>query len=141
MGRQPPFVVARSRMGDILKAELLVLFPVSIACDVAGQVLFKRGADRLAVAGNDGAASFARGLVLEPWLMAGVATFAVETFIWLRILSETPLSIAFPIASLNFIGVTLAGRVLFGEYVSTAQWLGCLLVTTGVAVLSVASPT
>ena len=124
-----------------MKPELLILFPISIACDVAGQVFFKLGADRLPDFHGTTPIKFLMGLICDRWLMAGIATFTFETFIWLRILSDIPLSIAFPIASLNFIGVTLASRLLFHEEVSPIQWLGCLLVTVGVSILATASAT
>ena len=122
-----------------MNIELLVLFPISIACDVVGQVFFKLGADRLPGYQSGAAGQFVSRLMSNRWLLAGIATFAFETIIWLKILAEVPLSVAFPIASLNFIGVTLASRVLFGEVVGTVQWLGCLLVTMGVAILAGAS--
>jgi undecaprenyl phosphate-alpha-L-ara4N flippase subunit ArnE len=122
-----------------LKTELLILFPVSIACDVAGQVFFKLGAGRMPEIGHRTLPAFLSCLARDRWLMAGLLTFAVETLIWLRILAEVPLSIAFPIASLNFIGVTLASRLLFDEPVSGLQWAGCILVTAGVAILAAAS--
>ena len=120
-----------------MTSELLVLFPISVACDVAGQVFFKLGADRLSADPEKRTGDFLAGLLREPWLIGGIAIFAVETFVWLRILAQAPLSIAFPIASLNFIGVTLASRFLFKENIGTVQWLGCLLVTVGVAILAV----
>lgn len=119
--------------------ELLVLFPVSVACDVAGQVFFKLGADRLTADRAHGVTGFLHALISQPWLIGGIAIFTFETFVWLRILAQAPLSIAFPIASLNFIGVTLASRFLFREDVGMSQWLGCLLVTIGVGVLAVSS--
>lgn len=121
--------------------ELLFLFPISIACDVTGQVFFKLGADRLPDYHTSTLRQFLIGLFQDPWLLAGIATFMFETFVWLKILAEAPLSIAFPIASLNFIGVTLVSRFLFGEAVGPLQWLGCALVTTGVAILATMSAT
>lgn len=123
-----------------MNTELLLLFPVSITCDVAGQVFFKLGADRLPDPVTATHARYLRSLVTDRWLMAGIATFTFETFIWLRILSDVPLSVAFPIASLNFIGVTLASRLFFDEAIGPVQWVGCVLVTTGVAILATASP-
>lgn len=118
--------------------ELLVLFPISIACDVAGQVFFKLGADRLPGHQPGAPSRFLSGLLSNRWLMAGIATFAFETLVWLKILAQAPLSVAFPIASLNFIGVTLASRLVFGETVDAVQWLGCLMVTMGAALLATA---
>ena len=121
-----------------MNQELLVLFPISIACDVAGQVFFKLGADRLPSTSTGGPGQFLSRLLSSRWLLAGIATFAFETILWLKILAEAPLSVAFPIASLNFIGVTLASRLLFGETVDTIQWFGCVMVTAGVAILATA---
>ena len=122
-----------------MNTELLFLFPISITCDVAGQVCFKLGADQLPDTAASGPRAFLASLITGRWLLAGIATFTFETFIWLRILAEVPLSIAFPIASLNFIGVTLASRLLFKEQIGPIQWLGCLLVTAGVAILATAT--
>ena len=44
-------------------------------------------------------------------------------------LSVAPLSIAYPIASLNFLGVTLASATILREKVGRPQWLGAWLVT------------
>ena len=68
----------------------------------------------------------------KAWIGLGVAIYAIETFVWLKILSLAPLSLAFPIAAMNFLGVTLAGRYLFKEPVGVWQWLGVALVTLGV---------
>lgn len=124
-----------------MNKELLFLFPISIACDVAGQVFFKLGADRLPDYRASTPRRFLTGLFRDTWLLAGITTFVFETFVWLKILAEAPLSIAFPIASLNFIGVTLVSRFLFGENVGPLQWLGCGMVTMGVAILASMSAT
>ena len=123
-----------------LNKELLFLFPISIGCDVVGQAFFKLGADRLPDYRGSTPARFLMGLFQQPWLLAGIGTLIFESFVWLKILTDAPLSIAFPIASLNFIGVTLVSRYFFNEAVGSLQWLGCLLVTTGVAILAIASP-
>lgn len=117
---------------------LVLLFVLSIGCDVAGQTFFKAGATALPVknALPDTAAGWRDDVVNvlgNRWLLAGLATYAVETIVWLRILAEVPISVAFPIASLNFLGVALAGRWLLGEIVTWRQWAGAGLVTVGVA--------
>lgn len=115
-----------------MSPELLILFPISIACDVLGQILFKLGADG---AGSRGAAAMrwlATRIPAAMFIAVGLAIYAFETFVWLRILSLAPLSLAFPIAATNFLGVTLASRFLFFERVGPWQWLGVLFVTIGV---------
>jgi len=105
--------------------ELLILFTVSIACDVFGQTFFKLGALGLA-------SSTWRGLAPGLWVGAGLIVYVVEIFVWLRVLATAPLTLAAPIASLNYIGVALAGRWLFHERMTMRQWAGSALVTLGV---------
>lgn len=115
---------------------LVLLFAASLACDVAGQLAFKRGADRLPTMESAGPAAFAARLASEPWLLAGLAVYAVEFVVWTRILAVVPLAIAFPLASLNIIGVTLASRLWLGEAVAPRQYAGAVLVTAGVALVA-----
>ena len=124
------------------------LFVLSIGCDVAGQIFFKVGAmsvpvkDGVRPGKSDAAVGFANwqseaAVVLRnKWLLAGIATYALEALVWLRILAEVPISVAFPIASLNFLGVALASRWCLGEVVTRRQWAGAGLVTMGVALVA-----
>lgn len=111
---------------------LAAWFMASVLCDVTGQLCFKKGAR--ALEGAAGASFFA--LFLQPWVLAGIAVYAVEIIVWLRILSLVPLSIAFPIASLNYLAITLASRVLLGERVTAHRWAGAALVTAGVVLVA-----
>ena len=121
---------------------LVLLFILSIGCDVAGQIFFKLGATQMPSDGGNregggpGWLATAQQVLANRWLQAGIATYAVETIVWLRILAEVPISIAFPIASLNFLGVALASRWLLGEVVTSRQWAGAGVVTIGVALVA-----
>jgi drug/metabolite transporter (DMT)-like permease len=115
---------------------VVLLFAASISADVAGQVFFKIGAERLPEFTAVNRAAFFKGLLADWWLLAGIATYALELIIWLRILAEVPISVAFPIASANFLGVTLAGHFLLKEKIGRAQWSGALLITMGVALVA-----
>ena len=65
--------------------------------------------------------------------LAGLIT--VLTLTWL--LKYIPLHIAFPVTTgLAVIGVQIvAGRLLFGESISSGRWLGTLLVVAGIVLL------
>jgi len=115
---------------------LVVWFLLSILCDVAGQLCLKRGA--VTMTGAAGGAAVA-ALLRSRWALAGIAIYALELAIWLRILAEVPLSIAFPIASTNFLGVALASAVVLGERVGPRQWAGAALITCGVIVVAQAA--
>ena len=116
-----------------MSAALALWFAISVTCDVAGQLCFKVGIDRI----EDASGLALVGAVLrQPWVMAGVGVYIVEIFVWLRILAEAPLSIAFPVASLNFLGVALASALVLKEKVAPRQWLGAGLITFGVAIVA-----
>jgi undecaprenyl phosphate-alpha-L-ara4N flippase subunit ArnE len=112
--------------------ELVLLFALSVTCDVSGQILFKIGADRPSTA-------FWRELLGNYWLLAGIAVYALEIFVWLRILALVPLSLAFSIGSLNVLGITLASRIILKETVGGIRWMGAVLVTIGIVIVGTTS--
>jgi undecaprenyl phosphate-alpha-L-ara4N flippase subunit ArnE len=111
-----------------MNLELVLLFALSVACDVSGQILFKIGADRPSTA-------FWRELFGNLWLLGGITVYALEIFVWLRILALVPLSLAFSIASLNVLGITLASRMILKEAVGGIRWMGAVLVTIGIVIV------
>lgn len=78
--------------------ELLILFAVSVGCDMFGQTFVKLGA----IGGGE-----ARTLPPVLWIGMGLVVYVVEIFVWPRVLAIAPLTVAAPIASLNYIGVVL----------------------------------
>ena len=119
-----------------MTAGLIALFAVSVFCDVSGQIAFKRGADRLPDFAPGAPLRFAFALVSEPLLVLGLAIYAVELLVWTRILAQVPLNIAFPIASLNILGIAVASRIWLDEPMGPRQYAGAVLVTAGVALVA-----
>jgi undecaprenyl phosphate-alpha-L-ara4N flippase subunit ArnE len=103
--------------------ELLTLIAVSIACDVFGQTFFKLGALGIGKSGT---------VPPSLWVAIGLVVYVVEIFVWLGVLAIAPLTVAAPIASLNYIGVMLVSRWLFSERITRRQWAGAGLVMLGV---------
>ncbi len=103
-----------------------------------GQICFKIGAGDLP---HDRLASpvFLRHILANAWLLAGLVICGFEMFVWLRILSLVPLSLAYSIASLNVLGITLASWLILKERVGPRRWAGAVLVTAGI-VLAALSP-
>ena len=119
-----------------MTAEIITLIAISIACDVFGQIAFKLGAGRLPAAETVGLAAFCRRMLGEPWLIGGIAFYIIEFMVWIRVLALVPLAIAFPIASLNILGIALASHFFLGEAITRKQWLGAVLITAGVAIVA-----
>lgn len=115
---------------------LAILVLLSVLCDVGGQLCFKRGVNSLP-RHDEGFRLWRlwRDFIRVPWLWLGVGIFAVELLVWLSLLSRVPLSLAYPLASLNFCGVLLASRFLLHEQVGRRRWLGAVMVTLGVMIV------
>jgi multidrug transporter EmrE-like cation transporter len=111
------------------------LLALAILLEVAGQLCFKLGLDRIP--------DEARGLglwsriALSPWIGGGIAAYALEFPVWLAVLSLAPLSAAFPAASLGYVGVAVACRFILGEPIGRRRIAAMALVVLGVALVSI----
>ena len=70
------------------------------------------------------------------WIGVSVLLLGVAMLLWLLVLQRVPVSQAYPMLSLNFIFVALAGRILWRERLTLRQIAGTLLVVTGVALMA-----
>jgi len=70
-----------------------------------------------------------RRLLANSNLWGGLGCYAVALLMYLGILSRVPLNVATSIASLNFVAVLLASRVVLGEPIPPLRVLGfgCIL--------------
>ncbi|GLK85803.1 EamA family transporter [Ancylobacter defluvii] len=119
-----------------MTVELVALFAASVACDVIGQIAFKLGADKIPAPEGGRWGAFLRSLVATPWLLAGIGIYVAEFVIWIRILALVPLSIAFPLASLNILGVLAASHLFLGERLGRNHWAGALLIMAGIVLVA-----
>jgi drug/metabolite transporter (DMT)-like permease len=119
-----------------MSALALILVLISVVLDVSGQLLFKIGLNRLEAQGIDAGRHFWLALARSPWLIGGVAAYAVEIPLWAAVLGLLPLSVAFPMASLSYCGVAAAAYFVLGEKVPVRRWLATVLIAAGVAVVA-----
>ncbi len=97
---------------------------VSIVFGIAGQLLMKRTMSNTA----DGLFtwSFLQQLVLA------LSIYSLGVVNWIFALRFVKLSIAYPLTSLNYIGILLGSYYFFNEQVTTIRVLGVFLVFVGV---------
>jgi undecaprenyl phosphate-alpha-L-ara4N flippase subunit ArnE len=111
----------------------LGLLAFCVAAETVQQISFKLGADRAGQANRQGGGpGFARGVALEPLIWAGAALWVVESIAWVLVLQRAPLSLAYPVMTLTYACVPLAGLLLLHETLSARQKLGAALIFTGV---------
>jgi undecaprenyl phosphate-alpha-L-ara4N flippase subunit ArnE len=114
---------------------LVCLFAVSLTCDVSGQICFKTGMNRLGLPEDAPFWRMVAAVLRTPFIWAGLGVFAIEFVAWVKILSLAPLSLAYPIASLNYCGVMAASRFLLKEPVSRRRWTACSLIALGAGIV------
>lgn len=72
---------------------------------------------------------------LLSWLALSVLLLGCAMLLWLLVLQRIPVSVAYPMLSLNFIFITLAARFIWHERVSLRHWLGVVLIIVGISIL------
>ncbi|MEZ2604228.1 4-amino-4-deoxy-L-arabinose-phosphoundecaprenol flippase subunit ArnE [Kluyvera intermedia] len=73
-----------------------------------------------------------RGRHLLTWLVLALALLGLGMLLWLLVLQQIPVSVAYPMLSLNFVWVTLAASTLWHEPVSRRHWVGVGLIMVGI---------
>jgi undecaprenyl phosphate-alpha-L-ara4N flippase subunit ArnE len=72
----------------------------------------------------------------SPWLMLGLASLGAGLLLWLLVLQQLEVGIAYPMLSLNFVWITLAAHRLFREHIDGRHWVGVALIMAGIVLLS-----
>jgi multidrug transporter EmrE-like cation transporter len=75
-------------------------------------------------------------VMVNPFVLAGLACYALSVAIWLMVLSRVDVSFAYPMLSVGYIVTALASKALFGEAVITARWIGILVICLGVYLIT-----
>ncbi len=87
------------------------LLMVQVIALSAGQILFKLAAGAIDVKSK----GILHGLILNPWLLAALTIYGGATLLWLYILRNTPLRVAYPFSALAFLVVPILGSMLLSE--------------------------
>ena len=105
-------------------AAVLLLF--CVVAEAGRELGFK-----IAAASAGAKEKFAVSLLQEPALWIAIALGAAELVAWILVLQHTPLAIAYPIVSLAYVAVPLAGMLVLRERMTRRQAFGCILITFG----------
>lgn len=69
------------------------------------------------------------------WLALNLLLLGLAMLLWLWVLRRVPVSVAYPMLSINFVLVALAARLIWRESYTLRQWLGTLAIVAGVALI------
>ncbi|MEA3188300.1 MAG: hypothetical protein QOD99_2130 [Chthoniobacter sp.] len=109
---------------NVLTFLCVVLTEIS---SVAGQIFFKHAMSL--------PSTRTRGKFLSIFL-SGIAVKALAFFLWLGLLSKFDLSYLYPFEGLSPILLVLAAAIFLREKMSRSLWIGVLLISAGVMLVS-----
>jgi len=73
----------------------------------------------------------------QPWFWVGIALLALNFFALLTLLSWANVSFVIPATALSYVVGALAAKLLLGERLTPLRWAGILLVSAGVAAVTI----
>ena len=116
----------------------IVYILISVGTGAIGQLLLKRGMGSLGplTLSLDGLLPLLKMVVLNPYVLAGLAIYMGGVIFWLAALSHVELSYAYPFASLSYVVMLGASWLLFREGISPLRILGTIVVCLGVFLIS-----
>ncbi len=123
----------------------IVVMLVSVVFGFAAQMNLKTGVTRMGgvnFAGTSAGRDLLR-LLVNPNLMGAIFLYFLSFMLYLKAISGDgglPISVAYPMASLNLVLITVAARAFFGEQVSPLRWGGVALVLAGVILIGLSAP-
>lgn len=79
-------------------------------------------------------AHFVFNLLLNPWILSGLAAAFGASLCWMLAMTKLPLSEAYPYTAASFILIVVGGAWLFSEPLSISRILGITLIGIGVIV-------
>jgi multidrug transporter EmrE-like cation transporter len=122
---------------SILSIALLLFAVIAAAC---GQLMLKYGMQAATMRAHRTGGSLMFAAAASPWVLGGLAVFALSAVAWLGVLSRVPLSVAYPFNALGYIAILTASIVILHERASLLTWAGSLLVVSGLLIVVLSKP-
>jgi len=104
-----------------------LLLAMNVFALSVGQVLFKLAARAL-----EGSGSLLERVVFNKYLFAALVVYGLATGLWVALLRQVPLSVAYPFVALAFFLVPLMGHWVLGEPLRWQTMLGAGVIFVGV---------
>ena len=70
-----------------------------------------------------------------PQVFFGLVLYGLSAMVWLFVLKQLPLSVAYPSLALSYVFIVLIGVLFFGEVFSINKFIGLVLIMGGVSIL------
>lgn len=117
-----------------------VLVSVIVLCFSFGDVSLTRGMKQVGEISTLRVKSLLRiavKILRSPFIMAGIALEITAFLTFLTALSRSDLSYILPLTAASDVVATLAAKYFLNETVSRTRWIGIVIVTAGVVMISI----
>ena len=122
-----------------MKLHGLIYVLTAVTFVVTGQVMLKVGMTRVGEIGRERLSHPVRLVidVLKTWQVpVGLLIYVISAALWILALSTVPLSVAYPFLGLSYVAIAATSVLLLGEWLTPAQWIGIVLVVSGVVTVA-----
>ncbi|MRR56856.1 MAG: 4-amino-4-deoxy-L-arabinose transferase [Deltaproteobacteria bacterium] len=117
-----------------MTAVSFALILTGVLLNAAAQLLLKAGTN---VVGHfdfhlDNLLPIGMKIAFQPYIMGGMACYAVSLVVWIMALSRVPVSIAYPMLSIGYVINAFVAHYWFGEALASQKLLGIGFIVIGV---------
>ena len=119
--------------------KLLLILLVGLVFESTGVILLKKGITSVGDINGVTASEFFRivkASMTNPQIMLGVFFEALFFVCLLILMSKSDISFLWPLTALSFVFATFAAIIFLGEHVSSARWIGIILIVIGAGFIS-----
>lgn len=112
---------------------------LSVLCSSVAQIFLKQGMNHCQCSfrlSADNIWPLFSGLILNPYLVAGVFLHILALFTWLYVLKHVDVSYAYPFISMGFVIVLVLSYFLFNEQLSVYRVSGIAAIMLGIFLVS-----
>jgi drug/metabolite transporter (DMT)-like permease len=120
-------------------AKIMTILLLALVCEAVGVVFLSKGLKQIAGLPKNSLADFlalARAGATNPSILFGVGLEALFFAGLLMLLSQSNVSLIWPLTSLGFVLTTLAAKFYLHEHVSGTRWMGVGLIMIGAALIT-----
>jgi len=118
----------------------LFFIPFLIATNTFGNLLLAIAMQKMPPFQFTAFPAYLRAFLTSPWILSGVTLLVLWMLAQLSILTWADLSYVLPVTAAGYILTVLLGKYVLAERISAARWAGVVLISIGVAFVSLTPP-
>jgi multidrug transporter EmrE-like cation transporter len=117
-----------------MNAVAFCLVLAGVLLNAAAQLLLKAGTNRIGefAFSLENVVPVGLKVASSPFVLGGLACYAVSVVVWILALSRVPVSVAYPMLSIGYIVNAVAAWLLFGESLAAQKLVGIGFIVVGV---------